>query len=327
MPQLSAVITDYEFENVDLEREVLTEAGIGLTAFQEKQPQKILPLARTADAIIVQYADINNELINGLENCRIIVRYGAGINNIDVEAATKKGIFVCNVPDYGIDEVSNHTIMMIMALARKLPSISKNIQNGGWWDPSIATIQRLAGATVGLIGFGRIGQMVARKLAAFNINLLVYHPRRDAAFIEARGAQKASLEEIARHSDFISIHSPLNEETQYLVNNEFISQMKPTACLINTARGPIVNEADLIAALQSGRIAGAGLDVFETEPLPKDYPLLQMDNVILTPHCAWFSQDANIDLRRKAAQEVVRVLSGNMPANLCNKEVLSKRNI
>lgn len=319
------VITDYEFKNVDLEREILAEAGIGLADYQNRAPQDIIPTVRQADAIIVQYGQMTADVIDCLERCRLIVRYGAGINNIDADAATRKGIFVCNVPDYGVDEVSNHAIMMIMALSRHLPATMKNVHEGGWWYPALSQVHRLAGSTVGLIGFGRIAQMVARKLAAFNVNVIAYHPRRDAAYMEARGAQKASLEEIARYSDFVSVHCPLNEETQNLIDASFLARMKPAAFLINTARGQIVDESALIAALQSGRIAGAGLDVFESEPLRLDHPLRGMENVIVTPHCAWFSQEANLDLRRKAAQEVVRVLSGNMPANLCNKDVLRSR--
>lgn len=325
MPEKLAVITDHEFENVELEREILAEAGIRLLAGSSREPQDIGMAVREADAIIVQYASIGADIIESLERCRLIVRYGAGINNIDVEAATRRGIFVCNVPDYGVDEVSNHAIMMIMALARRLPAVTRRMDQGGWWDPAIGQIHRLAGSTVGLVGFGRVAQMVARKMTAFNINVLAYHPRRDAAFMESRCAQKASLEEIARYSDFVSLHCPLNAETHHLVDAAFLDRMKPTAFLINTARGPIVDETALVAAIHAGQIAGAGLDVFESEPLPADYPLLNRDNVILTPHCAWFSQEANIDLRRKAAQEVVRVLSGGMPANLCNKEVLSRR--
>lgn len=325
MAEKQVIITDYTYEDVELERAILQEAGFGLTDCKLQTPQELIPAVRQADALIVQYANINSEVINSLEHCQLIVRYGAGIDNIDLQAATAKGIFVCNVPDYSVDEVSNHAIMMIMAFARRLPATSKYLSSGGWWDPAIGQITRLAGSTIGLIGFGRVAQMVARKLAAFNVNILAYHPRRDAAFIEARGAQKASLEEIAKHSDYISLHSRLDEESHHLVDAEFIKNMKPSSYLINTARGALIDETALLEALRSGRIAGAGLDVFETEPLPKEHPLLKLDNVILTPHCAWYSQEANIDLRRKAAQEVVRVLSGNMPANLCNKDALSNR--
>ncbi len=325
MPEKLTVITDFEFPDISLERGILADAGIRLEAHQNRTPAAIIPTVRDADALIVQYGSITADVIASLEHCRLIVRYGAGVNNIDVEAATRKGIFVCNVPDYGVDEVSNHAVMMIMALSRRLPAVMRRTQSGGWWDPSIEQIHRLAGSTVGLVGFGRIAQAVARKLSAFNVTVLAYHPRRDAAFMEARFAQKASLEEIARHSDFISLHCPLNPETEHLVDAAFLARMKPTACLINTARGSIVDEAALTAALQAGRIAGAGLDVFESEPLPASHPLYSLENVIITPHCAWFSQEASIDLRRKAAQEVVRVLGGGMPASLCNKEALSRR--
>ncbi len=324
MSNLKAVFTDYQYENIDQEKKILTDAGIDVYEYQIKDAKQLLDITKDADAIITQYSDINREVIENLEHCKMIIKYGIGVNNIDSNAATEKGIYVCNVPDYGIDEVSNHAIALLMALARKLPTITDALRKGDWGYGSIVPLHRVAGSTLGLIGFGRIPQLVAKKMAGFDVNIIAYDPFFDKQKAADMGVKLVDLDELCKESDYISIHCPLTPETTHIINKDRLSMMKQHAIIINTARGPVICEEDLIEALNSHTIAGAGLDVYEEEPIKIDNKLLSMENVIATPHCAWYTEEAILNLQRKVAEEVANVLQGNLPFNLCNREVLSK---
>lgn len=322
MNRPTAVITDYDYADVALERAILGTAGIPVRDYHVVRPEEVIAVARQAQAIIIQYARINRDVIENLENCRIIIKYGVGVDNVDVAAATEKGIYVCNVPDYGVDEVSNHAIALLFALLRKLPQAAAALRSGIWSGAPVEPLHRLQGATLGLLGFGRIPQMVAQKMAGFGVRLIAYDPYCGPDVFEACPARPVTLAELARQSDYLSIHCPLNSETYHLVDAAFLNQMKPQAVIINTARGPIIDEAALIKALISGKIAGAGLDVFEQEPLAADNPLLALENVVATPHYAGYSEESRVDLRTKVAREVVNVLAGNRPFNLVNRTLL-----
>lgn len=312
------VITDYQYENIDAERRIIGAHGYELCDYQIKDAGELIPVCRDADAIVTQYSDVSAELIDSLEHCAMIIKYGIGVNNIDVEAATRKGIYVCNVPDYGVEEVSDHTVAMMLALAKKLPVLTRALREGDWGYGSTVPLSRFCESTVGLVGFGRIPQLVAKKLKGFGVAIRVCDPYADEDLVREYGAEPVELDELLAESDFISVHVPLTRDTRGMIGEAEFRRMKPTAVVINTARGGVIHEKTLVEALKTGRIAGAAVDVFEEEPVKADNPLLHMDNVIATPHCAWYSETAITTLQRKVAEEVVNVLDGNKPMNCVN---------
>ncbi|HHT23957.1 MAG TPA: C-terminal binding protein [Clostridiaceae bacterium] len=316
---MKVVITDYEYEDVDQEKEIIEQAGFEFKTYQLKTPQELIPVLKDADAVITQYGDINHQVISQMEKCKVIVRYGIGYNNIDVNAATENNIYVCNVPDYCIDEVSNHVIMMIFSLSKKLPVFSKASTEEDFSYRKAKPIFRLAGQTLGLVGFGRIPRLVAEKMQNFSLNIIAYDPFVDSSVFEKYGVSQVSLDELLKLSDYISLHTPLTEETYHLINHDAFLKMKSNAYIINTSRGEIISEKDLLEALNKNLIAGAGLDVFEKEPVEPNNPLLSLPNVIVTPHSAWYSEEAKRSLQKKAALEVINVLQGNKPFNPVNK--------
>ena len=317
------VITDYQYDAISQEEAIVRGAGFELVSRQKSTPEQVLEITRDADAIITQYCNIDKTVIDQLEHCKIIIKYGIGINNIDADAASAKGIYVCNVPDYGIDEVSNHAIALLFALNKKLPVITDALKGGDWGYSSIVPLRRLAGSTLGLVGFGRIPQAVARKMSGFGVRTIAYDPYCSAERMAVMGVEKVEIDTLIRESDNISIHCPYTPDTHHMFNAAAFASMKDSAFLINTARGPIIDEQALLEALKAGAIAGAGLDVFESEPITPEHPLLQLPNVIATPHCAWYSEEAIRVLQRSVAEEVVRVLQGNPPLHPCNAKQLA----
>lgn len=315
---MKVVITDYQYENINTERALIEGAGHTLLAYQEKAPERLIPLLRDADAIVTQYSSIDRSVIESLAHCKMIIKYGIGVNNIDVDAATERGIYVCNVPDYGVEEVSDHAVTMLLSLGKKLPVLAAALRSGDWGYSSVVPLYRLCECTVGLVGFGRIPQTVAKKLSGFGMKMMAYDPWGSEERAKELNVTLTDMDTIYAEADFISLHCPLTKETTHMINAEALRKMKSTAFLINTARGPIIEEAALIAALRNGVIAGAGLDVFENEPVAADNPLLGMENVIATPHSAWYSETAIAALQRKVADEVVNVLGGNHPFHNVN---------
>lgn len=320
---LLVVVTDSVFPTLEPARRVLSQIGAELRLAEAPDPSAVAAAAREADALMVTYAPIPAELIRQLRRCRIIARFGIGVDNVDVAAATQAGIVVTNVPDYCIDEVSDHALAMLLALARRLVQADRSVRAGAWSVSALAPIHRLRGRTLGLVGFGKIARALAQKARALGLEVLAYDPYLSREFVEAQGARPVGFEELLQRSDFISIHVPLTPETRHLFDDAAFQKVKPGACLINTARGPIVDEGALIRALESGRLAGAALDVLEQEPPRPDSPLLRREDVILTPHSAFYSEESLVELQTKAAEEVVRVLQGQAPRNPVNPEVLS----
>jgi D-3-phosphoglycerate dehydrogenase len=273
----------------------------------------ILAAARDADALMVCYARIPGNLIHELSRCRVIGRTGLGVDNIDLAAARERRIAVTYVPDYCMAEVSDHAMALLLALARKVPYANGLIQSGRWEMAAVAPIHRLRGQTLGLVGFGNIPRALAPKAKAFGLRVLACDPFVAPEAFTSLGVEGVGFDELLGSSDFISTHAPLNPQTRGLFNADVISKMKPGAKLINTARGPIVDETALIEALDSGRLGGAALDVLETEPPPKDSPLIGRPNVVLTPHTAFYSVEALEELQTKCATDVARVLLGQPP--------------
>jgi D-3-phosphoglycerate dehydrogenase len=243
------------------------------------------------------------------------------VDNVDIPAATNAGIVVTRVPDYCLDEVSDHTMALLLALVRKIPSSNARTQGGKWEMRAVVPIHRLRGTVLGLVAFGQIPQLVAPKAQSFGIRVVTYDPFVSKQVAERAGVEQVTFDELLKISDYISIHTPLLPATRHLFNADVLSRMKPTAYLINTARGPIIDEAALASALDQGHLAGAALDVMEQEP-PSGSPLFGRDNVIVTPHTSFYSEESLVDLQTKAAEEVVRVLSGQTPKNPVNPEAL-----
>lgn len=324
MSEFKVVVTDYEYDTFVPEEQVLNKVGIKLTFAQCKTEEEVIEACKDADALINQYAPISRKVIENLENCKVISRYGVGFNTIDIDAATEKGIIVGNVTDYCLDEVSDHAMAMLLSSVRKVTLMNNAVKNGNWDFKIAVPIFRLRGRTLGLVGFGNIPQTVAKKAQAFGINVIAYDPFVPEAVAKDMDVKLVSLDELCEQSDYISVHTPLNQHTQGMISHDQFNKMKQEAFIINTARGPVIDEKALIQALQEGQIAGAGLDVLEIEPVEQENPLLKMDNVILNPHSAFYSVEAEAELKRKTAENVADVLSGYYPTYLVNRAVKEK---
>ncbi len=270
-------------------------------------------LIRYADALIITTHRISADLIASMECCKVISRAGTGLDAIDIPAATAHGIWVAYVPDYSIDEVSSHAIGLLLAHARGIPQLIEAARAGQWSNQAIIPRRRLRGQTFGLLGFGRIGQATAIKARGLGLEIIAHDPYLDAQTIETHGVHAVDRETLLRESDYLSLHVPLTDSNRNFLNAQAFALMKPTAIVINTARGGLIDEAALLNAVQSGQIAGAALDVLAEEPPSRDHPLLHEPRVMITPHTGWYSEDANYDVRVRATEEVVRVLRGDRP--------------
>lgn len=320
--KLKVVITDHRFPNVEIQQKVLSEIEAELLVGQAKSEDEIIEIARDAHGILVARSNITARVIHALESCKIMVRYGVGVDNINVPAATQMGIMVSNVLDYCVEEVADHALALILSLARKVVFSARRVQAGEWSIKNLRPLRRLSGQTVGVVGYGRIGKMLAKKASAVGFKVLAHDPFVGAEGFEADGITFVSLETILGESDFVSLHTPLTEDTAGMIGKKELDQMKDSACLVNVSRGALVDEAALITALEENRIAGAGLDVLVEESANPDNPLQKLEQVIVTSHTAFYSEEAIQDLQRKAAQKVVTALSGQIPDPLVNPEVL-----
>ncbi|MEW6243869.1 MAG: C-terminal binding protein [Bacillota bacterium] len=317
---MKVVITDHVYPSLDYERQALSEIGAHLVLAESTSESALALLCRDADVVITCYAQITGAVIENMEKCLLISKTGIGVNNIDVATATRCGIAVTNVPDYCIDEVSDHALAAMLCFARKIPFLNDYVKRGNWSFSEHRPIHRLRGSTLGLVGFGQIARALAEKARPLGLRMVVSDPFVDASTIAEFGASKVSLEELLRESDYISLHVPLTPETRGLIGKDTLSLVKPGAFLINTSRGQLVDESALHEALVSGRLAGAALDVLEREAYDSENPLFALDNVIITPHSAFYSEEAVQELREKVIAECVRVLTGKSPKYLVNKE-------
>jgi len=313
MADLIVAVADSPFPSLDPVEKVLRPLGASLTMSASSAATDILAVARDADALLVCYAKLPGELVRELTRCKVIGRTGLGVDNIDLAVAREREIVVTYVPDYCMDEVSDHAMALLLALARKIPYANSLVQRGRWEMAAVAPIHRLKGQTLGLVGFGNIPRALAPKAKAFGLRVLAYDPFVARDKFASSGVEGVGFDELLASSDFVSVHAPLTPQTRGLINASAFAKMKPGALLINTARGPLIDEKALIAALDSGRLGGAALDVLETEPPPKDDPLIGRANVVLTPHTAFYSIEALEELQIKCATDVARVLSGQPP--------------
>ena len=311
------------YGNLDVERRALGRWHAELVEGMGLSEEEIVAVAQGAQIILCGGAPkISASVIRRLPELRAVVRYGIGVDTVDLAECTKRGIYVANVPDYCIEEVATHSLALILSWARKIPIAQANTRAGHWDVAPVKPLQSARDLVVGILGFGRIAQSLCRMARGIGFQVWASDPYVPKGRILKKGARPVSLNALVRHSDFISLHLPLSSKTRHIINAEQLKKMKPTAYLVNTARGELIDEKALQAALNRGWLAGAALDVMEKEPPNPDHPLRTMENLILTPHCAWYTERSQKELRKKACAEVIRVLRGGIPKNLVNKGAL-----
>lgn len=321
MAKYKVVVVSLGYETYDYEREILhpIDAELILSPRDCTTESEVIEVARDADAIFVRETPITAKALESFERCKIVSRYGVGLDNIDLDAAKKLRIYVSNVPEYGTEDVSDHAVALLLGCIRTILVRDRNLRQGNFESDICDEIYRTTGKNLGIIGYGKIARAFHRKWKGFlPARVLVYDPFVAEDVIRENGAEKVDLDTLLSESDFISLHTPLTLETRHIINEAVLKKMKNTAILVNTSRGGAIDTDALVNALQEGQILRAGLDVFENEPLPTDHPLIEMDNVILTSHVAWYSKDSAKDLQTGAAKEVLRVLSGDKPVNWVN---------
>jgi D-3-phosphoglycerate dehydrogenase len=321
-----AMLVDYDedlFAPPDWVGKELARYGITWTVGQHRTPEAVLQAARHGDVVMIQSLRplLTRFVIEQLEKCRCIVRLGIGYDNVDVAAATERGILVCNIPTYCIDDVADHALALLMSAVRHIARQDRWIRVGRWDRTGARPARRMKGRTLGFVAFGRIARALAERVSGFGMTLLAYDPYLDAETIARYGAQKVDLDELLQRADFISVHCPLTDETHHLLSTREFNLMKEGVFIVNTSRGPVIDEAALVEALRCGKVWGAGLDVFEHEPLPPDSPLRDFDNVIFTPHVGANSEESVADLYRTACQIAIDVYNGRWPPGVVNPEV------
>ena len=303
-------VTDSVFPTLDPAKAALARLNPSYRMSKSVNADDIVAVAKDADAVLVTYAKLTREVLTQFTRCKAIGRFGLGVDNIDLPTAREKGIAVNYVPDYCIREVSDHAMALLLSLIRKIPLSNKLVQSGRWEMPAVVPIRRIEGTVLGLIGFGHIPRLVAPKAQAFGIKVIAHDPFAKPDVFKAANVESVDLDTLFKTSDYVSMHAPLLPATRGMMNAAAFAKMKKGAYIVNTGRGPLIDEPALIAALDSGQIGGAGLDVVAAEPLAKDSPLLGRDNVIISPHTAFYSIEALNELQTKCATDVARVLSG-----------------
>lgn len=310
-------------ETYEIEEKFFADRGIEFRIEDCMTEEKVIEKCKDADAILSVYAPITEKVISQLNNCKALVRYGIGFDNIDINAATKFGIPACNIPDYSIPEVATHTIAMLLQFERKLGILDKSVKQGEW-NPNLGfESTRLSSLTLGLVGFGNIAQQTADYAKVFGMNLLTYDPFISDEVLEEKGVQRVELTELLEGADYVSLHVPLNDGTHHLINEDSLKRMKKSAVVLNTARGPIIEQDALVQALKTGEIRGACLDVLENEPAKLGDEILELDNVLITPHAAFNSKQASARLHTRVAETAYDLLSGKVPTNIVNKDVIA----
>jgi D-3-phosphoglycerate dehydrogenase len=317
---IKVAVTDYTFADLEVEEAVLRPLGCALVAAERAPPPgELVRLVADADHVLTQFAPLSAAVVAAMQKAKVIVRYGVGVDNVDLEAARARGIPVCNVPDYCTEEVADHTLALLLATTRHVVANCGRVREGGWGlAVPLPAMKALGELTVGVVGFGRIGRAVARRLKAFQCSLLVHDPAVSAEDVRGQGCEPAGLDDVFAQSDVLTLHCPSTPQTRRMVRQETLARMKRGAILINVGRGDLVETTALVDALRQGHIAAAGLDVFDPEPVPRDSPLLRMDNVVVSPHVASASERAVRKLRQTAAEIVARSVRGEPLPNVVN---------
>jgi len=322
MSKIKIAITDTVFPDWKPAEQALSALDVELIRAEAPEQDAILAVASDADAVFVTYAQMTADVIAGLDKCRVIGRFGIGTDNIAIDAATDAGIVVTYAPVYCLDEVSDHAMALLLSLARKIPFSTAMVSSGRWEMPAVVPIRRLKGRTLGLVGIGNIAQAIVGKAQAFGIKTIAADPYAPDEVFARTNTDKVELDELLERSDYVSVHAPLTPETENMFSTDAFAKMKSDALLINTSRGPLVDVDALVTALDAGEIGGAALDVLPQEPPAADHPLLGRDNVILTPHAGFYSEDALLDLQTTVATDVATVLAGGKPKYPVNPKVL-----
>ena len=321
MARFNVVVTDDRHQgSYEIESSVLQSVGAELAIYDFKTAEQAVEVLCEADAVLSNLATISAEVINSMNRCQVISRYGVGYDNVDVDAATEKGIWVANVPDYAVEDVSDHALALLMACVRKIPYRDRGIRDGRWNWPHDQPMYRVKDRGLGLIGFGAIAKALRRKVSGLGLShILGFDPYVDEATWNEHQVESVTLEELLRSSDYISIHAPLTDDTQKMISADQVKIMKDDAILINTSRGGLLDQEVVTKALSNGKLGCAGLDVFQEEPLPKYSQLRNLENVVLSDHAAWYSEQAVVELKTKVATNVVEVLQGNRPTYPVNE--------
>lgn len=315
-------ISQADYPDADIERTVFDDIDAEVVVGHAETEAELIELGEGADALLVEYVEVTERVLDALPDVQVVSRYGIGVDNVDVEAATERGVTVTNVPSYCEEEVATHALSLLLSVARKTAHYTAAVKSGTWDWKIGQPIEPLVGRTVGFAAFGKIPRKFTELAAGFGFDYLVYDPYLDEADIEDHAVEKVDFDTLLDESDVISIHAPLVDETRHMFDDEAFGRMRDSAILVNTARGPIIDEDALNDALRDGEIAGAGLDVMADEPV-HDSPLFELDSVVLTPHVAWYSEGSLGELRRKAAENVVLVLQGEEPHGLINESTFS----
>lgn len=323
MQRFKVLVTDIAWSTTDVEAAVLDRVGADIVYAETGQEAELLREVGNASAILTCFAQVSERTIHAGTQLKVVSRYGIGVDNIAVDAATRRGIPVTNVPDYCLTEVAEHVLTLMLALARDLRYYDQAVRRDAWGLHQGRPVHRLAGQILGIVGFGRIGQHLARTATALGLRAYASDPVVAAEAIRSAGAEPVPLDRLLEQADFVSLHTPLTDATTGLIGERELRLMRPTAFIINASRGAVLDQGALTRALQQRRIAGAALDVFVPEQLPVDHPLLALDNVILTPHVAFYSEESLAELARRAAENVATVLAGERPATVVNPEVFA----
>lgn len=323
-PKWKVVITDCDHPDIEEEKKLFARIGIELIWAQTKEEKEILLACKEADGLLNQYALMTRRVLENLPRCKVIARYGVGVDSIDLRAATDLGIVVANVPDYCIDEVAIQTVTLLLSLIRKTVFFDQKVRSGQWDFRQGMPIYRIRGKTMGLVGCGKIGLEVAKMMSSMGVRVMAFDPYLQKA---SGGIELVDLDTLLKESDFISIHCPLNESTRHLIGEKAFHQMEKRPLIVNTSRGPIIDEMALIEALKGGLVSGAGLDVLEKEPPDPQSPLLEMENVIFSPHVGFYSEESIRELNRRTAESVADVLLGKWPRSVVNREVMGKTRV
>lgn len=319
MPRYKVLLTDYAWPDLDIERTIIAEGDAELVVARETDAASLAALATDVDAIMTNWAKVPEAVIAAAPKCRIVARLGIGLDNIDVDFATRQGIVVTNIPDYCLIEVAEHSLALILSLGRKTAFYHRETQAGRYALGAGPELRRLEGQTLGIVGLGAIGRLLATKAMALGFRVIATSRRRTGA---PAGVSWRDLDELLAESDYVSLHAPSTPETRHLIGAAQLARMKPSAYLINTSRGALIDEAALAAALANGQLAGAALDVQQQEPPDLGRPPFNDPRVIVTPHAAFFSRESVTELRRRVARQVVDRLHGKTPENVVNPAVL-----
>jgi D-3-phosphoglycerate dehydrogenase len=322
---MKIVIIDSNLGTIDLERGIAGQYGFQIDKpLQCKTEEDVISVVGDADAIVVQYAPVTQKVLDAAPGIKVVSEYGVGVDSIDIAACTARGIAVCNVPDYSFQEVSDQAIALTLALERGVVSLDRQIRSGNYGLAAVKPLRRIAGKIFGVIGLGRIARAAAQKARGIGYTVIGTDIAFEPGTTTDDGIRVVTFDEVLSQSDVVSLHVPLMAATKHLINAAALSKMKRDALLINTARGGVIDTEALLEALRNKTIRGAGLDVFETEPLPKDHPLTTLDNVVLTPHAGYYSEESLYELKTRPVQNAAEVLSGRMPRNILNPQVLQK---